>query len=109
MSAQVKTLPTARKVTQTHTEKKGITELYWSLDSIWLKFAHCLGNRACKFGHGFWDLPLHWLKVSRSFVFHLLVDDYVLVAKDKHGYNVEQVHSQAVNKVHNLRVELRLP
>ena len=53
MSAQVKTLPTARKVTQTHTEKKGITELYWSLDSIRLKFAHCLGNRACKFGHGF--------------------------------------------------------
>ena len=42
-------------------------------------------------------------------MFHLLVDDYVLVAKDKHGYNVEQVHSQAVNKVHNLRVELRLP
>ena len=53
MSAQVKTLPPAWKVTQTHGEKKGSTGLCRSLDSVRLKFAHCPGNRACKFGHGF--------------------------------------------------------
>ena len=85
MSTQVKTLPPSWKVTQTHGEKKGSKGLCRSLDSVRLKFAHCPGNHACKF-------------VSFFLLFHLLVDDYVLVAKDKHGYNVEQVHSQAVLK-----------
>ena len=44
------------------------------------------------------DLKFH-LALCLFFLFHLLVDDYVLVAKDKHGYNVEQVHSQAVLKI----------
>ena len=44
------------------------------------------------------DLKFHVALCLFCLLFHLLVDDYVLVAKDKHGYNVEQVHSQAVLK-----------
>ena len=44
------------------------------------------------------DLKFHIALCLFLLLFHLLVDDYVLVAKDKHGYNVEQVHSQAVLK-----------
>ena len=44
------------------------------------------------------DLKFHVALCLFFLLFHLLVDDYVLVAKDKHGYNVEQVHSQAVLK-----------
>ena len=44
------------------------------------------------------DFKFHVALCLFFLLFHLLVDDYVVVAKDKHGYNVEQVHSQAVLK-----------
>lgn len=54
------------------------------------------------FSSSFFLSLLHFISSSKPFYLLIPVDEYILMAKEKHGYNMEQVGNAAIIKMHQI-------